>query len=293
MEGSVQMKHCLLVSDLHGSKRRYTALFAEIEKRPPRALFLAGDLLPHCMANPNDSSWRYSDFLSDILSPSISDLRTRLGDRFPKIFAIMGNDDPRSYEPSIQEMDRRGLLAYVHARRVDMEGYAIYGYSYVPPTPFRLKDWERYDVSRYVDPGCVSPESGSRSVGVSAEEARYSTIQKDMEALSRTGNMGRTVLVTHSPPYETNLDRAALDGRSVDHVPLDVHVGSIALRRFIEEHQPHLTLHGHVHESARLTGSFIDRIGRTTMLSAAHDGPELCVVRFSLEEPEEAKRELI
>jgi len=41
-------------------------------------------------------------------------------------------------------------------------------------------------------------------------------------------------MVLHSPPYDTGLDRAALDGRSVDHAPLDVHVGSIAIRRFIE-----------------------------------------------------------
>jgi len=33
-------------------------------------------------------------------------------------------------------------------------------------------------------------------------------------------------------------------------------VGSIAVRRFIEERQPLLTLHGHIHESARLTGDW-------------------------------------
>jgi len=44
-----------------------------------------------------------------------------------------------------------------------------------------------------------------------------------------------------------------------------------------------VTLHGHVHESARLTGAWQDRIGRTVCLSAAHDGPELALVRFDLE----------
>ncbi|HUU04736.1 MAG TPA: hypothetical protein VMZ49_02545, partial [Patescibacteria group bacterium] len=74
------------------------------------------------------------------------------------------------------------------------------------------------------------------------------------------------------------LDRAALDGRQVDSVPLDVHVGSIAIRRFIETRQPLVTLHGYVHESARLTGSWQEKIGRTFCFSAAHDGPELAVV---------------
>jgi len=85
----------------------------------------------------------------------------------------------------------------------------------------------------------------------------------------------------------------ALDGQTVDHAPVDVHVGSIAVRRFIEARQPLLTLHGHIHESARLTGAWQDRIGRTVCLSAAHDGPELALVRFDLERPDEATRELL
>jgi hypothetical protein len=44
-----------------------------------------------------------------------------------------------------------------------------------------------------------------------------------------------------------------------DHVPLDVHVGSVAVRRFIEDRRPLLTLHGHIPESALLTGSWRER----------------------------------
>ena len=49
----------------------------------------------------------------------------------------------------------------------------------------------------------------------------------------------------------------------IDHIPLDVHVGSIAIKRFIEAKQPMLTLHGHVHESTRLTGNWQQHIGNT------------------------------
>ena len=68
------------------------------------------------------------------------------------------------------------------------------------------------------------------------------------------------------PPCDTLLDRAALDEKMIDYVPPDVHVGSIAIQRFIEERQPGLTLHGHVHESARLTGQWQQRFGRTVAL---------------------------
>ena len=66
-----------------------------------------------------------------------------------------------------------------------------------------------------------------------------------------------------------------------------------AVQRFIEARQPLLTLHGHVHESARLTGTWRDRIGATHMFSGAHDGPELALVRFDLEDLGSATRELI
>jgi len=83
-----------------------------------------------------------------------------------------------------------------------------------------------------------------------------------------------------------------LDGKRVEHVPLDVHVGSIAIQRFIAGRQPLVTLHGHVHDSARLTGSWRDTIGRTHLFSAAHDGPELALVRFDPDVPENATRDL-
>ena len=105
--------------------------------------------------------------------------------------------------------------------------------------------------------------------------------------------MDRSIFLFHSPPYDTPLDRAALDGKFVDHAPLDVHVGSIAIRRFIEQRQPRLTMHGHVHESARITGEWITKIGRTVCVSAAHDGPELALVHLDLKNPENSTRELL
>jgi Icc-related predicted phosphoesterase len=65
------------------------------------------------------------------------------------------------------------------------------------------------------------------------------------------------------------------------------------VQRFIEARQPLLTLHGHVHESTRLTGTWRERLGRTWMLQGAHDGLELAVVRFDPDAPDAATRELL
>jgi hypothetical protein len=156
-----------------------------------------------------------------------------------------------------------------------------------------LKDWEKYDVGGHIPPGCVSPEEGWRSVPVPENMIRHSRIQGDLEKLAGEDSLDRAVFLFHTPPYATNLDRAGLDGMKVDNVPLDTHVGSVAVRRFIEAKQPYITLHGHIHESARLTGSWRQRLGKTYLFGGAHDGPELALVSFDLDDPERAKRQLL
>jgi len=60
------------------------------------------------------------------------------------------------------------------------------------------------------------------------------------------------ILVSHTPPYETKTDKL-LNG---------THVGSTAVRAFIEAQQPLLCLTGHIHESGGQ-----DYIGRTLILN--------------------------
>jgi Icc-related predicted phosphoesterase len=282
---------CFFVSDLHGRTDRYVRLFSRIEADRPGAVFMGGDLLPMPGAAPPYGTGT-AGFVRGFLAPEFRRLRETLGADYPAVFLILGNDDPRSEEGDVLDAAERKLWYYVHKRRVEASGLIVYGYSHVPPSPFLLKDWERYDVSRFVDPGSVSPEEGRRSVPRPAQEIRYATIQADLERLAGTDDLFRAIFLFHSPPYQTLLDRAALDGKRVDHVPLDVHVGSIAIQRFIASRQPLITLHGHVHEAARLTGAWRDRIGRTYLFSAAHDGPELALVRFDPDAPERATREI-
>ncbi len=67
------------------------------------------------------------------------------------------------------------------------------------------------------------------------------------------------VFVPHSPPRDTMLDR----------IWIAKHVGSTALRRFVEARQPDVLVCGHIHE-ARGT----DRLGKTQLINcgAAGDG---------------------
>jgi Icc-related predicted phosphoesterase len=264
-----------------------------MESEKPRAVFLGGDLLPSGLMSLVATDPGHRDFVNDFLVPGFETVRTRLGEGYPTVFLILGNDDGRFEETEFLDAAATGLWAYAHNQALVLPPYRVFGYAFVPPTPFMLKDWERYDVSRYVPPGCVAPEEGGRSVPIPANETRYSTIQRDLEALAGQGPLADAVFLFHGPPHETKLDRVANDGKMVEYVPLDLHVGSIAVRRFIEQRQPLLTLHGHIHESARLMGDWRDRIGSTHLFGAAHDGEELALVRFDLDDLESATRELV
>ncbi|NIV03410.1 hypothetical protein GWN26_03465, partial [Candidatus Saccharibacteria bacterium] len=250
------MTPCFFVSDLHGKVDRYKKLFELIRDERPQAVFIGGDILASGLMPLTEFEPDHQDFINDFLVSGFKALRESLGQQYPQIFLILGNDDGRAVEAAILDVATEGIWKYVHNRRVRFKEFMVYGYAYVPPTPFQLKDWERYDVSRFVDPGCISPEDGFHSFPVSKRELKFSTIQRDLEWLGGDEALDRAVFLFHTPPYQTSLDRAALDGKMIDHVPLDVHVGSIAVKRFIENRQPLLTLHGHIHESARLMGSW-------------------------------------
>jgi len=62
---------------------------------------------------------------------------------------------------------------------------------------------------------------------------------------------GRFILISHAPPYNTMADRT-----------LDGHVGSIAIRRIIQEYRPLLVACGHIHESR-----CIDKLGSTYIVN--------------------------
>jgi Icc-related predicted phosphoesterase len=287
------MPLAFFASDLHGSAARYRTLWTRALQERPAAIFLGGDLLPPGYLHGAQSDDHEGDFLEDFLAEGFLGLRSALGDQAPRVLLVPGNDDPAAAMPAFERAAKRGAWEPIHLRKLELAGRPIYGYGCVPPTPFALKDCERYDVSRYVGPGAVSPEDGWRSVPMERHLVRFHTIHRDLDHLTGVDELAEAVMLFHTPPHDTDLDHAGLEGRTVSHVQLDSHVGSVAVRRLIERRQPWLTLHGHVHGSWRRTGAWKQRLGRTTMLSAAHDGPQLALVRLDLDRPWDAERELI
>jgi Icc-related predicted phosphoesterase len=78
---------------------------------------------------------------------------------------------------------------------------------------------------------------------------------------------GSSIFNIHVPPHGSGLDTAielddTLRPVMVGGQPLEVPVGSTAVREIIEEYQPALGLFGHIHESRG-----VDQIGRTVCIN--------------------------
>lgn len=287
------MPLCFFVSDLHGSPDRYAKLFDRITEEKPDAVFMGGDLLPSGLFAFTSGADIPDDFVEDYLFKHLINLKKKLSKNYPRIFIILGNDDGRAVEPEFAAADDLGIIEYIHNKKVKFGPFSVFGYAYVPPTPFMLKDWEKYDVSMFVDPGCIPPDEGSFSVEIDKKALKYQTIQKDLDKLTEGEDLSNSIFLFHSPPYKTKLDRANLDGKFYEYVPLDVHVGSIAIERFINTTQPLISMHGHVHESTSITGEWKDNIGKTLAMNAAHNGPELSLIRFDPDDLKDCRRELV
>lgn len=100
------------------------------------------------------------------------------------------------------------------------------------------------------------------------EEEIYSRLKRLVDQLE---NPSRAILNVHVPPYESSLDTAYEVDEELRYVtkggrPHEIPTGSPAVRQIIEETQPLLSLHGHIHESKGVT-----RIGRTVAINPGSD----------------------
>jgi hypothetical protein len=167
-----------------------------------------------------------------------------------------------------------------------LDGFSIAGYSCVPLTPFYMKDLDRFDSPAWTPleypRRCKVSEKGEVREVALEEIRRRPTIQEELGRLSTMSDPARTVYVVHTPPAGTKLDLLH-DG---------THIGSPALREFIETHKPPLTLHGHIHESPEISGEISDRIGPTFSVNPGASLHYLQAVSFDLDNPSRTLKQL-
>ena len=276
------MPEWFFTSDLHGQTGLYEQLLAITAAHRPEAVIVGGDLCPHQLGEAGLRLQRV--FLQGFLIEFAR--RLREANSTTELLLLMGNDDWASNSDCLEAHHGR-LWHAMHGRAVRVHGVPVAGLSWVPITPFSIKDWERWEEGDEEQPprldGMVSREDRLERHAFDPHERRP-TIAEALDALAALSPPAETLLVSHSPPRDTRCDVIASRA----------HVGSRALRRYLERHQPPLVLSGHIHESPRMTGAYRDSVGRTVVVNPGQFGTSrLCGVWFDPSRPHDTLRHTI
>ena len=253
----------LYTSDLHGEIYLYQELLPLASSTSSEIVVMGGDLLPSFPPTK-----RYEDMVPNqktFIDQFLSSFFERILDTtsIQQIFLIPGNWD-LGY-PYVFRKPMEGIIDLTHKSYQLQNGYELIGYPFVPPTPFRPKNYEKMDDREAPWPPQKNPSyilASDRTDQLTPIDPHLflrglETIEEDLDHLPKPLHPKRTVYVMHSPPSGTQLD--LIQGGKP--------TGSRSIRTFIERNQPLLTLHGHIHESPELSGAYLDRIGKTLSIN--------------------------
>jgi Icc-related predicted phosphoesterase len=157
-----------------------------------------------------------------------------------EVFAMAGNDDPWSCDAILESASH---VVACDLRVTEVGGHEMISCSYANPTPW----------------------SSPRELD---EDALYARIKELADQLERPET---SIFNLHVPPIASGLDTAfEIDDQLRIVVrngkPHEIPVGSTAVRQLIEEYQPLLALHGHIHESRGAA-----TIGRTLAINSGSE----------------------
>lgn len=247
----------LYTADLHGNEEFYKRLLKKAEHKNINAIVIGGDLCGREGTAIKEKIENQKSFLEKFMIPLSKEFKKR--NQSKEIYVIMGNDDFRVNFSILETAEKNKILHSIHKKSVKLnKSLNIAGYSFVNPTPFRLKDWEKPDF----DNGRIPRQLFSEEIR--SIEKENGTISEDLMQLKKLSNPKQTIYVIHAPPFNTKLDV----------ITTRQHVGSKSIREFIEKEQPPLTLHGHIHESPKMSGSWKDKIGNTVCINVGSSYPE-------------------
>jgi uncharacterized protein len=250
-------------ADLHGDIQSYRSLFNLAVSTGARAAIVGGDLFPNAI-NRHNALDRQRSFVVQALRPLLEQFRAAHPDI--QIYLLPGNDDWAAAFTALEELEVAQLAYPLHERVYALMEATLWlaGYACVPLTPFSIKDYERRDDGPLPPFGFGMAYASWDGVirPVDAHEvAALPSIAEGLAALAHRSDPSRTIYVCHTPPANTPLDE----------MPREKHVGSRALRAFIERYAPPLTLHGHIHEAPELSGRYAVQLGTTWCVNPGHD----------------------
>lgn len=259
------MHKTVYCSDLHGNEALYNRLFEFAVDEAASFIVIGGDISPHFRKDIAQGINCQREFIEGFLT----DFNKKVIESGINLFLIMGNDDYKSNYPLLAKFNN------LHNNPLDIGSKKIIGYSFVPPTPFLLKDWEKLDDGQSV------PLTDPR-LDIRTAPKEDGTIALDLQRIASMSEPKNTIYVMHSPPFCTLLDKTYSG----------LHVGSKAIKEFIKKERPPLSLHGHIHEGPK-TGSWKDEIGGCVCVNPGSLATKLCLACFDADNVSDIRYEVI
>ncbi len=261
----------LFTADLHGNIAQYTAMLEIAKQEGIQSIIIGGDITP---TDEGINPAKQRVFLEDTLPALI-----RKSDTIIPLYLMFGNDDAACNNDVLENYNGTLWFTIEGKRSTIAPSRHIVGYPYIPLAPFAIKDYEKFDrkpvqptalLKKIFRESPVAPNAvlrGYRSCGAGLiEEVVFDksnitdTIEEDLKSAHMTFSPRETIYVFHSPPYNTRLDL----------LPHMQHVGSKAIRQFIETQRPLLVLSGHIHETVDVSGTFVDSINGSICATAGN-----------------------
>ena len=245
-------------SDLHGAIDFYRQLLELAVAEAAQVAIIGGDLFPHALHRATALDVQRA-FVHQKLAPLLHQFKQQ----HPRltVYCIPGNDDWAAAYSSIAPLTAAGLLVDIHHRATQLTPELwINGSGLVGLTPFAIKDFERRDTpdARPVRFGQSFRSCHGQIIEYPADELlAQPSLADELAQLTKPSNPNQAIYVFHSPPSPTRLDRRT------GNTP----AGSRAIYDFIHAYQPLLTFHGHVHESPRVSGAWLEEFGRTIAIN--------------------------
>lgn len=240
--------------DIHGDEYKYEKLLEQAKNQNIKHIVLGGDLLPKMC---RDRKLEQTQFIQNYLNEYF----TKLKEDNIKCICILGNDDLEILDNEFDKICKAYTNVFnIDNKRVDIEDVSFIGLSKVLDHPFGSKD------RVVIEDGLKMPMQLSYKILINKcqdkitidewEKYREINIEKMEDTLinlPKADDKNKTIYVFHNPPYGIGLDVCA-DGRQV---------GSKAMIEFLENSNAYMSLHGHIHESPRMSGLWYNMLGNT------------------------------
>lgn len=272
----------LFSADTHVHPGHLDRLLKAASELHPLVVIVGGDLIPAWKGSIEDSIEPHRRWVGEVLVPHIRKFR----ETFPQTLVLLdlGNDDIAAARPLMEARD--GIdFQLLHHRVVRIaENLAVVGYMTVSPTPFAIKDAEKPDCrdrdglsrQRVVKSGLVTGSGRARPHQLDPAKG---TIEDDLDALSvalesPSFRDSSFIFVAHAPPRDTALDQMATG----------LHVGSLAVRRFLERWGSTgrllASLHGHIHEAPWMSKRIWEQVGQVPSFNVGQHSQQLRALLF-------------